>query len=73
MKLEDKNKKIKREVEICKMSEEPPYYGIPLKLSDPLWKEIKDDKIFYLDNKECRVVQELDVGENTWFIFEILK
>ncbi|MEL9999310.1 MAG: hypothetical protein QXG55_04840 [Thermoplasmata archaeon] len=70
--LETKNKKIKREIEICKMSNEPAYYGIAIKLSDPLWKEIKENKTFFLDKKECKVTQEIDIGENTWFIFEIL-
>ena len=54
------------------MSNEPIYYGIAIKLSDPLWKEIKENKTFFLDKKECKVTQEIDIGENTWFIFEIL-
>jgi hypothetical protein len=72
VKLKTKNKEIERDVNPCKMAEEPPTYGIPLKISDNLWPIIKEEKEFYLEGKKCKVLQEIDIGENTWFIFEIL-
>lgn len=72
MLLETIDRKIKREMEVCKMAEEPPTFGIHVKPSDPLWSSIKEKKEFLMDGNRCKVVQEIDIGENTWFIFEIL-
>ncbi|MBD6955404.1 MAG: hypothetical protein ACP5G5_02615 [Thermoplasmata archaeon] len=68
--LSSKDGKYKREVNPCRMAEEPLTFGIPIKLSDELWRILKEDKEFILDGKLCKIVQEIDIGENTWFIFE---
>ncbi|MGC8663034.1 MAG: hypothetical protein ACP5SF_03660 [Thermoplasmata archaeon] len=58
-----------KELNLCIMSEEPPRFGIGLKITDPSWNKLKENKILFVDNNECTVTDEVDIGDRTWFVF----
>jgi len=62
---------IKTEMDYCVMSEDPIKFGIGIKITDPLWTKIKKEKKFLFDHIEAKITDEIDIGDRTWFIFEL--
>jgi len=61
--------KYETEKEYCIMSEEPPKFGIGIKITEPIWSRLKEGKILFADGNECHITDEIDIGDRTWFVF----
>ncbi len=61
----------KVEKNYCIMSEEPIKFGVGIKITEPIWTKIKKEKKFLFDKNEAYVTEEIDIGDSTWFIFEL--
>ncbi len=55
---------------ICKMSDEPIKFGFGIKISEEIWRELKENKEFKAGEIKCKITDEIDVGNMTWFVFE---
>ncbi|MGC8672186.1 MAG: hypothetical protein ACP5TO_01600 [Thermoplasmata archaeon] len=67
MKIQVKGKEF--ETDICKMSDNPLKLGIGIKITDPIWSILKEEKKFKIDENECIITDEVDIGDRTWYVF----
>ncbi len=54
---------------VCRMSDEPLKFGFGIKITEEIWGELKEKKDFKVGEIYCKITDEIDVGDRTWFIF----
>jgi len=55
--------------QVCKMSDEPLKFAIGIKITEDLWRDLKESKEFKAEEIECKITDEIDIGDTTWFVF----
>ncbi len=55
--------------QVCKMSDEPLKFAIGIKITEDIWRDLKESKEFKAEDIECKITDEIDIGDTTWFVF----
>ncbi len=51
------------------MSDEPLKFGFGIKITEDLWRDLKESKEFKTEDMDCKITDEIDIGDTTWFVF----